>query len=178
MTTLEDIDALTNDYIDALQAGQIVDPDGVAPVVVVGLDGDLGYGIDLSCDEDITSDAAEVDPDSPEAVSQALFRRITTQHGQLKYLGEDPDYGRDVITFLSAAMTGVEIMAQQDLLAAECLKDDRVKSCKCIITYLGKDETGADAFDISIFGELYSGRAYSLTERLTNAQALTEDMAQ
>jgi len=177
MTLLDDIQAATDQYVADVQAGLIIEPDGVPAVIVAAPTGDLGYGRDLSCDTDLTANFDEVDENSPEGVSQALLRRITTQHGTLSYLGEDPDYGRDVMAFLSADMTMVEIMAEQDLLAAECLKDDRVKSCQCVITYLGKDDTGTDAFDISIDGELYSGKTYSLTETLTSASQLAEDMA-
>lgn len=177
MSLLDDIQAAADQYVSDVQAGLVVEPDGVPAVIVPIPAGDLGYGRDLSCTSDLTPNMDEVDENSPEAVSEALYRRITTQHGALSYLGEDPDYGRDVIAFLSADMDKIEIMAQQDLLAAECLKDDRVKSCQCTITYLGTDESGSAAFDISIDGELHTGRTYSLTETLTSGAKLVEDMA-
>jgi len=171
MSLLDDINAATNAYAIAVAAGGVVEPDGVPAVIVTPPDGDLGYGIDLSCTDDLTANMAEIDPNSPAAVEEAIYRRITTPHGTLKYLGEDPDYGRDVTAFLSTATTAVDIQAQQDLLAAECLKDDRVASCTCTITQMG-----TDTFSVSITGLLQSGQTYNLVETFATGAQLIEDM--
>jgi hypothetical protein len=175
MTLLDDIDGLTNDYAASVLAGTMVEPDGVVAVFTPTPTGNLGYGRDLSCTDDLTPGMDEVDENSPDAVQEALYRRITTPHGKLNDLGEDPDYGRSVVNFLHSGMSQVEIMAQSDLLAAECEKDDRVKekSVKCIITELGQG-----AFEISIDGELEStGQTFSLVRTFQTGTELMEELS-
>lgn len=173
MTLLDEIAAETEAYGLAVEAGTMVDPDGVVAVIVSTPVGDLGYGRDLSCIDDLTANMDEVDENSPQAVEESLHRRITTPHGALNALGEDPDYGRDVRAFLSESTDAVTILAQQDLLAAECKKDDRVKTCECTITHIGGGE-----FDVSITGELYNGQTYELTGPLERGSQLLEDVTQ
>jgi hypothetical protein len=175
MTLLDDINRLTDEYVASVESGTMVEPDGVVAVIVPQPTGSLGYGRDLSCTDDLTPSMDEVDENSADAVQEALYRRITTPHGKLNDLGEDPDYGRSIVNFLHAGMNQIEIMAQSDLLAAECEKDDRVKekSVTCTIT-----DMGGGTFEVSINGELEStGGTFNLVETFTSGAQLVEDMS-
>jgi hypothetical protein len=172
MSQLDDIAAMTEAYGQAVESGTMIEPDGVVAVVVPVPTGNLGYGRDLSCFDDLTANMDDIDENSPAAVEEALYRRIITPHGSLAELGEDPDYGRNIVGFLSLDTDSINIMAQQDLLAAECKKDDRVKTCTCVIT-----DMGGGNFDVSLDGELENGLTYNLVRTFSTGTELAQELA-
>jgi hypothetical protein len=173
MTLLDVCNAETEAYAALTAAGGALEPDGVVAAGATNLALDLGYGVDLSCPNgDLMPDMSEIDPESPEAVSQALWNRINTLSGFLYPLGDDERYGYDIQSMLSADFTPLDIMAQQDLIAAECLKDDRVRTCSVALRQI---EGGS--FQLDIVGELVNGGVYSLVEKLTAGPQMLEDMS-
>lgn len=85
--------------------------------------GELGYGTDLSCVTDVDAALAEVDPQSPRAVAEAIIRRFITPRGGLI---DDDDYGQDVRGHLNRGMTYRDLRALSGALQSEAQKDDRV----------------------------------------------------
>lgn len=176
MTLLDDIDAMAALEVADYRAGGY-EPDGAALVLGVQVADDpaqLGYGTDLSCTDDCDATMSEVDALSPEAVGQALIRRLSTAHGRLiddpellVAVGEDPDYGYNLANMLHVDVTPLELAAKADLAAAECKKDDRVETCTVTITRIA-----GSTFDVKIFGVLRTGAAYSATLPLTDAAAV------
>lgn len=90
--------------------------------------GPVGWGSDLSCMDDLTEDCAELDGFDAKIVAQSVYRRITTPRGSLL---DDPDYGVDVMQFLSSGMTTKELRAIEGQLHGEIAKDDRVDAVVC-----------------------------------------------
>lgn len=80
----------------------------------------LGY--DLSCVDDIDPLAREVSEE--EMLCEALARRLSTPRGSLG--DDDPDYGRDVTSYLSRRMSEAEIAAIPGELRGELMKDERI----------------------------------------------------
>jgi hypothetical protein len=124
---------------------------------------ELGWGRDLSCSADCDENFSEVDPNSPQAVGEALFRRLTTPHGglltdaeRLQSVGEDPDYGYNLARILSNDLTAIEIQAHSDLAAAEARKDDRIATCSVELI-----DRGQGIFEARVYGELKTGESYS-----------------
>jgi hypothetical protein len=91
----------------------------------------LGYGGDLSCTSDVTEDFAELDPESPKAIIQALIRRLTTPRGAL---ADDADYGFDIRPWCNRGVTLADLRTLSAQMAAECRKDDRVASVRIDVT--------------------------------------------
>lgn len=92
----------------------------------------VGYGTDLSCLTDVTDDFAEVDPDSRQAVGQAIGRRLITKPGTVL---DDPNYGIDVRTWLNRPVTAPILQTYRDLVMTEVGKDDRVASSTVVIGF-------------------------------------------
>lgn len=90
-----------------------------------------GYGVDLHCTTDIREDLAEVDPDSDEAIGEAIFRRWTCNRGENP---DDLEYGRNVTSLLNRGMTFADLAAEAGLLRAEAEKDERVDTCVVTLT--------------------------------------------
>ena len=86
--------------------------------------GNLGYGTDLRCITDITPDLAEVDPRSPQAIGEALLRRLITPRGALF---DDLNYGFDVRGYANKGTPQDELRDLGGLVRGECTKDDRVE---------------------------------------------------
>lgn len=176
MTLANDIDALAAAEVASYRAGGY-EPDGIGLALGVQVADDpvvLGYGTDLSCAEDCDAVMSEVDPMSPQAVGEALIRRLSTAHGRiiddpelLIAVGEDPDYGYNLANMLHVDVTPLELAAKADLAAAECKKDDRVLTCTVTITRIG-----GSAFDVLVYGVLVTGEAYSATLPLTDAASV------
>lgn len=83
----------------------------------------LGYGRDLACTIEIDPALAEVDPDSPTAITQALIRRYITPRGALI---DDANYGLDIRGHLNRGTTTRELAAMGGMMRGEAQKDDRV----------------------------------------------------
>jgi hypothetical protein len=94
--------------------------------------GDLGYGVDLWCIDDLTEDMAEVDPFSVEAISQALIRRLTTPRGSLP---DDDNYGFDLRGYCNRGVTLTDLQSLTQQIAGEVRKDDRVSDATVIVAY-------------------------------------------
>jgi hypothetical protein len=142
---------------------------GVAREIAVPA-GDLGFGADLSCVDDISPDAAVVPPDSPRAVAEAIYRRFTTPRGTLV---DDEDYGFDVATMLGKATTAATIQAAQSELRAQALQDDRVDTVSVAIT--AARLTGAVGLRIEVSGATAAG-PFSLTLAVSDGGVLLEEM--
>lgn len=65
-------------------------------------------------------------------VAEAILRRWSTSPGQLI---DDPDYGRNVYDLLSADLSDDEIAYEQQQLAAEATKDERVRRATVTLTF-------------------------------------------
>lgn len=104
-----------SDFIDseiALLTREVVAP--VAP---------FGYGVDLSCIDDVTDDLSEVDPSSVIALGEALLRRLTTPRGTLP---DDRGYGIDVRSYCNLGMSTQDTRDLGSKIRSEVTKDDRV----------------------------------------------------
>lgn len=93
--------------------------------VVEAPTGDLGYGTDLSCVDDLTEDMAEIDPSTARGIGEAAIRRLTTPRGGLV---DDPDYGLDLRGYCNHGVTSEELRTLASRASAELLKDDRIDS--------------------------------------------------
>ena len=91
----------------------------------------FGYGIDLVCVNDITPDAAELDPDGTFGIAQDLYHRLITGRG---FLIDDPDYGYDLLGLLHAAIAQKDLAMAAAQITGECSKDDRVAVAVTTIT--------------------------------------------
>lgn len=81
----------------------------------------LGYGIDLSCVSDLTSDMQQVS--GRIALAQACARRLQTPRGGLI---DDPNYGFDVVGEIDDDMSTADIARLGAQIDAELRKDERV----------------------------------------------------
>lgn len=93
--------------------------------------GELGYGRDLSCVEDITETLDEVDPFSVRGIGEAQIRRLTTPRGSLP---DDPDYGLDVRSYANRGVPQSELRDLAGQIRSECLKDDRLDAVQVTVT--------------------------------------------
>ncbi len=91
----------------------------------------LGYGHDLSCISDLTSDMAEVD--GRINLGQALARRLQTPRGGLI---DDPNYGTDITAEIDNDMDTRAIARIASRVDAECVKDERVFSSKTTASFV------------------------------------------
>lgn len=90
-----------------------------------------GYGVDLKCVSDLQEDMAEIDPDSPEGIGEAILRRWTCPRGQN---ADDPDYGRDVRAILNRGLTNADLLAEEGLLRGEAEKEETVDTVEVSLT--------------------------------------------
>ena len=141
--------------------------------------GTLGFGTDLSVAPvnlasgvpdpsltiDFTHDFAEVDPNSPVAVAQAVYRRLTTNRNILKTLNDSPDYGIDIVGFLQKGLTPKEIQSISGKVKSELLKDDRIDPSTLEVSVTTPD---AQTLEIDIQGTTTTG-PFSLVLSIDNA---------
>jgi hypothetical protein len=83
----------------------------------------LGYGTDLSCVLDLTTDLREVDAMTARAIGEAIVRRLITPRGALL---DDGAYGTDVRGKLNTPMAQQDVTRLEIQVRGEALKDDRV----------------------------------------------------
>jgi hypothetical protein len=114
------LDAAVTAEIAALAT---LEPTPVAP---------FGYGVDISCAEDLDDLASEVDINSPLAVAQAIVRRWLTDAGTLI---DDPDYGLYAGKFLNRGTPVAHLASIAGRLELEALEDDRVESCSVSVSF-------------------------------------------
>jgi hypothetical protein len=97
----------------------------------------FGYGVDLSCVEDLTETMAEVDPFSTRALAEAIYRRLSTPRGALP---DDGVYGLDLRSYLNRGTTAAELRDLASQVRAEITKDDRVSSADVTVTVPSSSE--------------------------------------
>jgi hypothetical protein len=83
----------------------------------------LNYGRDLSCVLDVTSDFAEVDPNSPLGIAQAVIRRLITTRDDLL---DDGTYGFNIRAMLNHPQTVDELRSLEISCINEANKEERV----------------------------------------------------
>lgn len=116
------------------------------------------YGTDWDCVSDIDEYGTTVS--GPEAVAQAIARRLQTPPGGLI---DDPTYGYDLRALLNRTLTRAE---QQDVRAsveAQCLLDERVDSADVEIDLDGEELT------VTVSPELAGGETFELTFQLSSS---------
>lgn len=138
--------------------------------IVAAPTGDLGFGTDLSCVDDLTYDMAEIDGDTALAVAQSNYRRITTPHGSVP---DDPDYGMDIRQFLQRGLTRNSVIEIPGAVRGELEKDDRnkVESLSVAMT----PAVDLKSFDLDIRGET-ADAPYSLTLAVTDGAVLLKEI--
>lgn len=134
---------------------------------VVDTTADQGFGSDLSCTDDIDAAGTELSGDDPRCVSQACYRRLTTQRGTVV---DDLDYGFDLTELLELGMTRVALSRVPGMVRAELMKDDRVESVLCTVS-----NVTSESFDLNISGTCAKG-PFTLTVALSDAGALLKEM--
>jgi hypothetical protein len=130
--------------------------------------GPLGYGTDLSCVEDVTEDLAEVDPFSPQAIGEALLRRLTTPRGQLP---DDPNYGMDLRGYCNRGVPTGELREIAGQIRSEVTKDDRVEDVSVVVTV---PALNAMSVRIDVTPADPSLDPFTLTFAVTSGQLLLE----
>jgi hypothetical protein len=132
--------------------------------------GDLAFGSDLSCTDDLTADMAEVPGDSPLAVAQANFRRLTTARGTVP---DEPNYGLDVREFLNHGLTRKSLQEIPGQVRGELTKDDRNDASALSVEMV----IAADfkSFDLVVRAQAAAG-PYSLTLAVSDAGALLKEI--
>ncbi len=115
-----------NETVRAALAAQLAELDAEALPVVPG---ELAYGRDLSCVNDLTDDFRELREGSPRIVLEAVIRRFQTPRGTLE---DDLDYGLDIPSRLHGAITQNELRSLQSQCVAEAKKDERVDSASFV----------------------------------------------
>jgi hypothetical protein len=129
--------------------------------------GDLGYGSDLSCTDDITPDADEIPGDSLRGLAESNYRRVTTRRGSIP---DAPDDGVDINDYLNQGITPAKLAEIPGILKNELEKDDRNSDVAVTMT-----PTGADTYDIAISGSAAAG-PFSLTFAVANGEATLKEI--
>ena len=87
----------------------------------------MTFGRDLWCYDRVYTGRIAT---GAEVVAQALFRRLNTARGTLRDGEEGAVYGLDILDFVGQVGSENAVDALPPLVEMECLKDDRVKTCK------------------------------------------------
>lgn len=129
----------------------------------------LAYGRDLSCVTDCTADFAEVDPNSPLGIAQAVLRRWITPRGGLI---DDADYGCNVRGNLNRGTTRQELLSLETRCINEAMKDERVATIDVAVTM------NAQLTEITIRGAITPAdadvRPFQFVFAVTSADALIQ----
>ena len=96
----------------------------------------IDFGSDVSTFPDLDPTFAELT--GPNALGQAIARRLMTPRGTLDY---DPDYGLDVRSLLSAAFDDRRVFSVRAQLQAEIEKDERVLSASVALEVVPEAST-------------------------------------
>lgn len=133
--------------------------------------GDLGFGSDLSCTDDLTANMLEIPGDSPLAVAQANFRRLTTARGTVP---DDPDYGLDVREFLNHGLTQKSLQEIPGQVRGELGKDDRNDRASLTVEMtIGPD---FKSFELMVRAQAATG-PYSFTLAVVDGAALLKEIS-
>ena len=176
MTWLDDMKTRTAEVVAEIAAGGY-EPDGVGLAFgsqVADTPEALGYGTDLSCVTDCDEAFSEVAADSTAAVGEALQRRLMTDHGALiadpellTAVGEDSDYGFNLLTLLSVDTDPLYFARARDFAAAECEKDDRVIPGSAVVELTTRQGDAGIELDVRLYAELVDGGTYEGVFTLT-----------
>lgn len=82
----------------------------------------FGYGSDLDCFDDITDDAAELDPNSTLGLAQAAYHYVSSPRGSIV---DAPDVGIDLRSYLNVPLTAARVTELAGDVSSEIKKDDR-----------------------------------------------------
>lgn len=163
-------------------------PDGSRPLAVTAVDGipwtpagglaqqvasptgDLGFGRDLVCWDDLTPDFQEVDPHSTYAVAQDAYHRLCTPRGLIP---DDPSYGTDVLGLLQRAFGPNGPMETKGRIVNELSKDDRI-DLKTLQVQVDPDAVNS-SLNISVFGNCTQG-PFSLVMTASNSGLLLNSL--
>jgi hypothetical protein len=88
----------------------------------------VGYGREVWCTDAIVTGRYVT---GWLVVAQALYRRLITPRGTLRWGDEESCYGLDVSGFVGAMGEDASVLALPALVAAELSKDDRVADVRC-----------------------------------------------
>jgi phage baseplate assembly protein W len=118
----------------------------------------IDFGHDLSCVDDLDEAMSEVDDIT--LLAQAILRRLSTPRGSL---WQDPDYGKNLQDYLSAAQTPAQLAAIPGEVRNEVLKDERIASASVKVFKV-------DLLEVSMSIELETGLGpFSLVISATQA---------
>ena len=104
------------------------------PTVTAPAEGDLGYGSDLDCVTDCTSDFRTIGPDTPRIILQRLARRFQTPRGSYR---QDRDYGLDLRGALHKGMTQRDLRMLQGQAHGEAKKEVTIDRLQLTLTVSG-----------------------------------------
>lgn len=93
-------------------------------------------GRDLSCVSDLTK--AMSASSGRRALGEAIARRLQTPRGRLI---DDPNYGFDLTGEIDNDIAPADIARIQSGVEAECVKDERVLSATCVLTFVSSTLT-------------------------------------
>jgi hypothetical protein len=82
-----------------------------------------GYGTDLDCSTDLSTDMRLVDPSGRKAIAQAIIRRLSTPRGGLPM---SPEYGLDIRGMLNSGLLARDLAGIAGRVRLEIVQDDRI----------------------------------------------------
>lgn len=129
----------------------------------------LGYGLDIACTTDVASDWHTVDPQSVDAIGQALIRRLITPRGALV---SDLSYGCGIPQLLNRGIPQGELAGIKRLVEAELQKDDRVATVSAAVTYVVGGEL---IIDVTVTPES-SDKSFSLVVAFDGTGAVVREV--
>ncbi len=94
------------------------------------------YGSDTFCLDDLPLIDTQI-TDPRVLIGQRIARRLSTPHGALGLIGDDPDAGWDVKQYVLAKMGPSAISVAKSQIVSECIKDEQVLDCDCQMSLTG-----------------------------------------
>ena len=129
----------------------------------------VGFGSDTVCDTDIHPTEMD-DPNSPQTVALANWRRLQTPLGFLDLVDDDKNYGFDCEGLLQKPLSPDDITQMSDTIEAQIMRDPRNASCVCRVQKFDNPM----GLRIFLGGTTKTGETWNLTAALTNAGLLLE----
>lgn len=140
--------------------------------LVVPPTGDLGFGTDLSCTDDLQDDFGEVE--GALVVLQSIYRELITPPGGPQVPGSLPDdteYGLGLSQYVQREMTPAQLLRLSHEIEAHILQDDRVDRCAVDVS-LGPDYI----LTVTVSGVLATTQGFKLIFALTDGGAALQEM--